>query len=226
VDVTAFITQIRARNDNSQPLDADYSGHRTRILEYLIEEFEFLWTAREWSWRRTSANVTVPANQGYGDFPSNYQSIGRKGGVWNTANGKQLRFKPEDFLRNCKILSSTTTADPDYYSEYGQNASDYTKLLQTENNSETLTLLVAYNKKAPDLDDTTNTANLNAIPEEYHQSVLIPAVRSLAAFHRGDADWAAHEARRMKGLDHMIRTERKPQDRSGQFPSFFGGSIY
>jgi hypothetical protein len=228
MNVTEFITQIVGRNDNSQPLDADYSNRRTRALEYLTEEYEFLWTAREWPFRRAIAAVTVPALTGAASLPSDFQNIGRRGRVFNTATGAPLTWVSESALLD---LGNATTGFsvglPRFYSIFGYDT-DFVRIINIENNTDEVILGVAYNKKPPTLDEdvTGGLNNLKAIPEEYHQSVLIPAVRSLAAFHRGDSSWEAHDQKRMRGLNAMIKAERQPQDTLGQFPSFFGGSMY
>jgi hypothetical protein len=226
MDVTAAIDQIVARTANVGSADADYSNLRTRVLEYLTQEFQWYWTARQWKWRRTSTTLTVTANSGAADLPTNFGSIGPEGGVWNTSNGKQLEEVSEDMLREIKEQPLSGTSDPDFFSLYGQNTSDYTLQLQTENNTASLSLKVSYNKIPPTLsEEASEVNNIKQLPSHYHQSVIIPALRSHILWAKGDASWQDHEQQRLRGLDHMMREERRRQGSARQLPSFFGGRL-
>ena len=225
MDVTTFLDQIIGRTDNVGLTDVDYATRRTRHLEYMVEEGTYLYTARQWPWRRVSTTLTVPINQGYVNLPSDFGSIGRRALVTNTVTGTQLKYVNENELREEKDSPNVTTSEPTVYSIYGQGT-DYEYRFQIVTNSIQLTFMFPYNKKFPTLDESTNLNASKVIPEQYHQSVWIPAVRSLASFSKGDQSWEAHIAQREKGLKHMIREERLPQDTLGQFPSFFGGSTY
>lgn len=227
MNVTQIIDQIIGRTDNVSTIDGDYARRRQRHLEYLIEEANYLYTAREWKWRRTSTTVTISSGTGFADLPTDFQSIGRQSLVTNTANGKVLRWASEDELRAEKDIPGHTTGDPDVYSIYDQST-DFEYRIQTVTVSQNVTLLVPYNKALPVLDEDASSGlnNIKCIPEHYHQTVLIPALRSLADFSTGKNDWQAHERQRERGLRLMIRQERLPQDTMGQFPSFFGGRTY
>jgi hypothetical protein len=223
MNVTAAIDQVVARTANLGSADAGYANLRTMILEFLTQEFEWYWTARQWKRRRASTTVTVTS--GSGELPTNFSSLGTEGGVWNTNTGRELREISEDELRLINLQPGYSVSDPRYFTIYGLNTSDFTYEIHVETNSSALSLTVAYNIIPPTLDEDTGVDNLKYIPEHFHQSVVIPAVRSHMLWKKGEQSWEDHEKQRLRGLDHMIREERRRQGSGRQFPSFFGGRL-
>ena len=225
MNVTEILDQITGRTDNVGLSDSDYTNRRTRLLEYTVEEGVLIWLARDWVWRRTSTTLTIPVSQGFANLPTDFGSIGRRALLTNTVTGRQIPFAPEDELRRVKDQPGVTTSDPDAYSIYGQGT-DFEYRLQVVTNTIQLTYTLPYNKSFPTLDETTNINASKQIPEQYHQTVWIPAIRSLASFAKGDQSWQEHQKQRDKGIALMMRQERLPQDTLGQFPSFFGGRTF
>lgn len=224
--LTEIIDQIVGRTDNVGLADGDYAQRRLRHQEYTIEEGQNIWNARQWKWKRTSTTLSISANAGFVNLPTDFGSIGRQTLLTNTATGTRLRWISEDEMRERKDQPGVTEGDPDEYSIYEQG-SEYQYRLHVVTNSSALSIKFPYNKAFPTLteSDPTTVDNSKQIPEQYHQSVWIPAVRSLAAFHKGDQSWEEHQKQRDRGLLIMIRNERQPQDTLQQFPSFFGGRM-
>jgi hypothetical protein len=84
---------------------------------------------------------------------------------------------------------------------------------------------VSYLKKAPVIDETTNNLAIGEIPEQYHQTVLVPGVRARSTASKGDARWNEHQGIYLAALNWMKAKERRRQGTVWQLPSFFGERI-
>jgi hypothetical protein len=81
---------------------------------------------------------------------------------------------------------------------------------------------VSYLKKAPVIDETTNNLAIGEIPEQYHQTVLVPGLRARSTASKGDARWNEHQGIYLGALNWMKAKERRRQGTVWQLPPFFG----
>jgi hypothetical protein len=226
--VTEAIDQIVAYSDNVSPAGADDADRRLRILYFLIEEVTQTYYAREWPFRlkgSTAPHVVVAANTAYGLLPTDFLAIGKLGAVYNDSQGG-LPMEPavESEITDL-IAMSTQVAGSHIFTVFGMDASNPPrKQIWIPTTSSDVTLRLWYHKVVPTLDEGANVGNLDdAIPVEYHQTVIIPGVRMRARRSKGDNRWTADRDERLQGLNEMIRNNRRMQGGGQQLPSFFGG---
>ena len=223
--VTEFIDEIVAYSDNVGPAGADYLDRRQRILIWLKREASQTYYAREWNWRmKPSADITIPANQGWGPLPADFLMIGKFGHVYNmTQNGAPLDPAAESEVTDI-LAMSTKIASSGVYTLFGTDDTDPPKKkIWMPLSGTIITLRAYYHPKMPDLDESGNNTNLNAAcPEEYQETVLIPGVAARAKKSKSDSRWQTDMAERAQGLKEMIRNNRRFQGGGQQLPSFFG----
>lgn len=221
------VEQIIAFSDNIGPSGADDNTRRQRILYYLIEEASSTYYAREWVYRlkmTQAPHIVIPANQGYGELPTDFLEIGKLGRVWNdTQNGivvdPAVESEVGDLIAtNVKMSNSAIFTIFDYTPGDPPRQRIWLPLSDTP-----ITLRLLYHRKLPTLDLAANSTNLDlAIPPEYQQTVLIPGTRGRARKSLGDERWQDDMAERERGLEAMIRNLRRMQGGEQQLPSFFG----
>lgn len=226
--VTELIDQIVEFSDNVAPSGADDADRRRRILYFVIEEATQTYYAREWTWRlksSTDPHVVIPAMAANGPLPDDFLSIGKLGAVYNhTQNGAPMDPAVESEISDL-IAMSTAVANSNIYTVFGHDdQSPPRRLIWIPVNPTELALRLWYHRRMPVLDEDLNVNNLEvAIPEEYHQTVIVPGTRMRARRSKGDNRWQADRDERMQGLNEMIRNSRRMQGGPQQLPSFFGG---
>lgn len=225
--VSELIYQIVAFTDNVSPSGADDDTRRQRILYFLIEEATQTYYSREWTFRLKSTDsphVVVAGGEANGLLPTDFLSIGKLGAVYNdTQNGAPMDPAVESEVTDL-IAMSTSVTGSNIYTVFGMNAaSPPRKQIWIPKTTSAVTLRLWYHKLMPTLDESTNNANLDdAIPVEYHQTVIVPGVRMRARRSVGDNRWTADRDERMQGLNEMMRNLRRMQGGGQQLPSFFG----
>lgn len=225
--VTEAVEQIIAYSDNIAPAGVDDDDRRQRILYFLIEEATQTYYAREWTFRlkmSDAPHVVVAAGAAVGLLPADFLAIGKLGAVYNdTQGGMAMDPAVESEVTDLIAMSSQLTGS-NIYTVFGMNSDNPPrKQIWIPTTPTEQTLRIWYHKKMPTLDLSANDANLDdAIPVEYHQTVIIPGVRMRARRSKGDNRWMADRDERMQGLNEMIRNSRRMQGGGQQLPSFFG----
>lgn len=224
--VVEYITQILGHEWNLAELDSDNTDRRTRLLEFLTQLVQRIWYAKSWPWRRNVATVSILQNASEANLPTDFLSIGdrRYGGVWRSADGHPLEPIPEWRLRDIRENPGNgSEIEPEAYSIFGQDAATYRYKIQVPLiATSAYNLRVAYETIPPTLDESSNSANLNKIPAQYHQSCLIPPGRAFArrAFGAQDSDV---DAEIEKAIRRIADAERPGADGPAQLPEFDGG---
>lgn len=223
MNVTQIIDQMINRVDNVGSADAEHSDRRTRWLEYLIEAANSIWFERNWPWRRGSTSFTLATGVLFKDLPTDFGQIGPHQGVFDNSTGKLLDFASEAEILAMRELGGTGSGTLTHYGIFGTATTDFEKRMQFNANAGGITVDVYYQKAPPTLDESAGLENLKAIlPAQYHQPVLVPAVRALGRHSVGDGRYQDYLDQRAKGIALMVKNERLGQDTPRRLPSFFG----
>lgn len=221
--VTQFLDQIIGRVDNVAAIDAENTDRRQRHLEYLIEASSDIYFERHWPWRRGSTSFTLAAGVLFQDMPADFGHIGPQQGVFDADTGCLLDFAEEVDILSMRTPDGNGGGTLTHYGIFGTAVTDFEKRMQFNANAGGITVDVFYTKVPLTLDDTANADNLKAIvPAEYHQTVLIPAVRALARHSVGDGRYQDYIDQKARGVGLMVKNERLGQDTPRRNPSFFG----
>lgn len=229
MNVTEIIDQVMARDDNISEVSADNTQRRTRHLEYLREVEAEVWWRRDWKWKKKRGTVTVPDGVGYVTVPPDFASIGQYGGVFypvtGSADGRPLEEVPESVIMEMRE-SGVPGNPPEYFAIFGQDPTTYLSYIQIPTNAGAVNLVIWYQPNPPTIDESTNVNAIKAIPEKYHQLVLVPGLRAKARESKGDARWQIALAAYQNGLKFMQEEENRFKGQSRQVPSFFGRPRY
>ncbi len=222
--VAAAINQVLARGEDVPDTDADDDDRRVRALEDIVEIWVQVWLDRPWPRKRKSAQLTMPANQGYIAVPVDFQSVGHYGGVFLNATGVRLDYVTPQELQEMKRMPGNATDDPSEYSLYDQETSTpFAMRLQTITNSNEILFDINDEKIPPTLGDgDADDVNLNQLPEAYHKSVIIPGAKALAKLNLGDITAEQFQTQMQRGLQIMRAGERPGMDTTAKLPSFMG----
>lgn len=104
-----------------------------------------------WSWKRTSANIALAADGlGTFDFPTNFHSIGTRGGLYISGQRAEIIFKPADVIERMRQLEGGTSTRPQFFGYRDQSSLGVRKGIVHRINSSALTLVLTnYDKKPP-----------------------------------------------------------------------------
>lgn len=228
--VSEAIDEIADFVDNTGTSQADQTERRRRHLKTLIERVRYIRSVRDWDFVRSYSTVAIAAAAGFGYLPTDFLAIGKFGGVYDLGNsGKVLDWVPESMILEARVSQASPSVLA-CYSIFGlaiptpPGTGAPQRQIQIPPNASAVSLGVAYNTKPVTLDETlaNNSKLVLAIPEEYHDTVLIPAIKAKARESLGDARWRNAEDDFKMGLKNMLRTCRRGQGTISQLPSFFG----
>lgn len=220
--VDQAISQIIGYVDNVSATDSSNTDRKTRTLNYLQESFNFAYYWAEWWFRWKLYTVAISANATSGTLDTEFSDLpGESAGgqVYNSATGGQLRIVDPSRIMERQQTIGASTANPDECSVFGQAATGpYQALLQLPKVSVAVTLNVWAHKKPPTL--ALGGDQLDVIPSQWHQLVLIPGARMFAQKSKGDVkEWQSH---RDAGLALMKAAENQVKGGNFGLPSFFG----
>jgi len=224
VTASEIISQVMSYTDNIPPTDADYANRRNRLLNYLREVLSKTWYSREWPFSRRDVLATVGAGDGFAEAPDRFLKLGEYGSVYLAAqpSGDPLENVPEYRIVANRQTGSTTDV-PAIFSIFGQNPSTNLPRFQFPTNSAEYDVVVSYLLKAPLIDDGgALDAAIGEVPEQYHQSVLVPGLQARTLQSKGDASWNTTQGFHEAALNDMKVQERRRQGTVYQLPSFFG----
>jgi hypothetical protein len=223
VTVAEIISQVLAYTDNTNPSDADNSDRRTRLLFYLREILAEVWYNREWPFSRREVVLTVGAGDAYATAPDDFLALGEYGSILlaDPQAGAPLENVPEYQIVQAR-QTSLTTESPEIFSIFDQDPVTFAPRIQFPNNNAAFDIVVSYLKKAPEIDESANNTAISEVPEQYHQTVLVPGLRARSTASKGDARWNEHQGIYLTALNWMKAKERRRQGTIWQMPSFFG----
>lgn len=206
----------------------DGATRRTRYLRALRDVFSYVYLYPvNWTFRRASPTITVPAGQGWQVMPTSFFRMPYQGGVYNTTTGQRLRYVDSQEITDLREGPNPLQTDnPTVYSIFGQDGTTHLDLFQIPKNSAALTFKLWSDTDVPVLDESSNADNLKVIPERWHALVLLPGVLALMQTSKGDPRYGdfTKDPRFVEGLRLMVADERHGDDTPDQLPSFWGDS--
>lgn len=219
-----LIDQVAGKVDRSGPVDSSNAVRRSLLRDFGVEIFGQTWrdNGNPWSFKQARGSVTIPINDRKVLLPADFSEFGNWGGVYPRPLG--TRIEPEDFqvIRDKQFKQGYVETTPTSYAVFEMDTGTKREYLQTAFLSAACTLDIAYSLPPPTLDEGANDANLKLIPEEFHQTVLVPGVKARAYESRGDATWKIYEAMYQRGLNQMRATKRPRKEGNSQLKNFFG----
>lgn len=222
------ITQVMTGVYRIPALDGDNADRRAQLLEWLQEIVQRVWYAKSWSWRRSVLDPFTLAS-GVKKTPEDFQAVGetRKGGLWVKATGDRLHPASEQAMRDLRNRpGGAGSGDPTCYSIYGQDDTDLTAEIVCNTTANTQ-LILAYELRPPVVADDDEDGGLPLIPAQYHQSAIVPALRTFARERKGDAGQDPEQAI-LRAIATIAAAERPDADLPTQSPRFsdsFGGFL-
>lgn len=171
-----------------------------------------LWLFRQWRWKRKK--TTVVLTNGVGPIPADFSKVGPRGGVWVTGQQRKLRYADSERVLNEQQLYSNASGIPEFYSLDG---TDFIVEVLTSS----YTLYVSYEKKAPTLvDQGTAGHNLDAIPDEFHEAIIMGTIDKLSV-PQGDGRGATELSPRFrKALSDLAANEVDGDDELEQMGDY------
>lgn len=143
-------------------LDADV---RRKCEINLQEKAAKAWNAAPYSYKRTSANVSLAADGlGTFNFPSNFLSIGNKGGVYISGQKFEILPRPINEIERLRQLEGGTSSRPTRYGISDQTSLGLKKGVVHKINSSALTLVISnYERKRPLIVDRPVAPTLTSV---------------------------------------------------------------
>lgn len=216
-----LIDIVLAYTDNTDPIDADNSIRRARLLQYLQETVDMVWFYRPWSFTYTSGSVTVLNNTSSIDLPADFNQFTKNGQV-NLDDGTFLLEIPEHQMLELRAnQSSGVSVRIEEFSLFGFNTTTNRRLIQVVTVGANTDLNIYYKKKPPTITDANSSSGLPQIPDEYHNLVLVPGVAAKTRKSKGDSRDFKGEF--MEGLAYMCAAERPLQRQVQRMPMILHG---
>lgn len=215
------ITEIITDANLIDSQDAEYANERARVLRALVKVWRRVWNNRGWWFTYTNGSITIPDATGYVVLPSDFQEFTLDGGAFRAIDGQQMQYKNPAWIKTQKLIPGHTVSQPYFYSVYGQDNSTKEPLFQTEINAGACVVNLLYKMEPPTLDESSNSANLAAMPNEWHDQVLIPGAKAEIRSAKADALWKKYQGDYDMGVIEMRRKERTGRESPGQIQHFF-----
>lgn len=145
-----LITSVIRVHLNQGGRDAFNPDVRARAEFHLQALSNKAWGKAPWHWKRTTANVTLPAD-GLGTFslPSNYIGIGTRGALYITGQRFEIQYRPADVIARNRQLNSGTATRPCMWGLAGQSAIGIKQGKVWKINSGALTLILENYDRTP-----------------------------------------------------------------------------
>lgn len=201
---SALIDLILNYTDNTVSSDTDNTARRARLLQYAQEVFEEVWYWRQWPFRARSGTVAVTATNNAGDLPADFADFGDKGGIYSGTIELE-EISEEEMV--AERQSGSLAFGPYICAVFGFNTTTLRKQLQVLTQPANITYTINYLAVAPTLVDATNNTNkLDNMPDQYHQTVILPGVAAKARVSIGDGRDFKDDY--LRGLSNMVGRER------------------
>lgn len=214
MDTSTLLTTVLKFDANISATDADNTQRRARYLQYAQEVFEYVWLYSEWDFSYASTSQTVSAASSSGSLPADFLELGQKGMLFNTTTNRKMKeIPPQDIME----MRARGIVDLNVFAISGYNTTTSRKQIQLTH-TQGFTGTVFYRMTAPTLVDTTGTSsNLQYIPYQYHQTVLLPGVRMKA--RKSVGDMRDFEQAFEKNIQFMLARERPRKTAVQRLPS-------
>lgn len=131
-------------------LDANNANTRKKAEFHLQALADKAWAEAPWHFKRTSGSISVSANAGTFNFPSNYSGIGTRGVMFVSGQRFEVRYRPADVMSRLRNLDGGTATRPSFWGFRDQSALGIKGGLLYPVNSSALTLLLEnYDRRPP-----------------------------------------------------------------------------
>lgn len=193
--------------DNVDPTDGDYAARRARIHQYQQEVVDEVWNFRDWTFKQRSATVTGLTGNNFILLPYFLAELGDLGGIFKGTIEYQ-EVDPTTLIR-CRSLGVVDFI----FSIFSQATTSGDAWVRKAQFVETFTantnLTLHYSAGPPLLIDTLgdeSSKSLRLIPEQYHNTVILPGVIAKANTSKGDTRDFMQQY--IRGLNLMVLRER------------------
>lgn len=188
--------------------DANDAAFRARVLRHLKRRAERMRSKHPWPWRMNEDDVTITGDSG--PLPADFQSWGKHGIVTLSAalepNPPLVRKDPQKLLRMLRNTTATSTR-PRFYAEVLGRA-DARTLYVFPAVPSTIVVNVVYDSTMPEITDVDAAGGLeDAIPAQYHETVLYDGVMAGLMKDEGDDRWTQQEQVWMLGIAEAWKDE-------------------
>lgn len=203
---SSAIDTLLSFTDNVDATDGDNAVRRTRFLQYLQEVNDDVWNFYDWTFKYTSATKVATIAASSIVLPTNFAEFGNHGGVWlGTSQLMEISLRDLTMGRQAGVFPGTSA--PGIFAMAGMDSTGAKKLeLPVASTAYTLTLFfIARPYTLADL--TTSSNNLQYIPAEYHNTVIIPG--TAYKIHRDKGEQADYWDQYQRGLGYMVKRERE-----------------
>lgn len=156
--------------------------NRARLMVWLKQAIRSFRNSRPWPWSLAiSGTVSLTANTGVGDMPSDFANITPLFKVFLQSAKHRLRYKASRLISEALERDTSAVSRPSHYCLQGMNATTFRqKILVYPINSAAITLVVRnYQATIPTLTDdqaspgsAADSTLKAAIPEQYHDTIL------------------------------------------------------
>lgn len=212
-----LIDQILHSGDNVSLSASDYGDRRTRISEYAIWTINDFTFRRHWKFRRKKSSL-LTLSAGSVSVPTDFIALGPYGGLYSGATGDRLRETDEQEVQDIRQANGDNQW---VFSIFSQDGTTGLQLIQVPTPA-ALTLYAWYERGVPTLDESTNVDKLKiAVPEPYHQTVLIPGILAKTQRSKGDSRTVEYLQAYEDGIKNAIRDEKRQQSGTRRAPGFW-----
>lgn len=204
---SALLDALLAHYDSVSSSDADNAGRRTTLLQFAQEVFDEAWLYREWTWRHTTGTITVLASTNSIVLPTDFHSMGQNGRVFESGTTKRYFEAPYQWLED-RLAGTTNNSNEQAFSVAGFDSTTGRRLFRIAfTPGSNLSFDLRYLNVPPTLVDTTGSTNkLDALPAEYHNTVILPG--AVAKLKEREGDSRHWYDRYLLGLGRMAAYER------------------
>lgn len=209
----ATIDQVLGEADGTDPNDPANDGRRGDLLNQLNLMNSYIHNYREWPWTFDEATLTIASGSNFVGVPTNFMHMGRNGALYDSANKRRwTEISIHQFVR------MRFEMDPDPNSRCFV-IKDLLVQIPWTSTSDIVFAMVYRVRPEILVDDGTEML----LPDQYAQTVLIPALYARAQMTKDDArpDWKADlkdgisqmcalENPRQTGVQRQLGAYRRP----------------
>jgi hypothetical protein len=205
----AAISIIISDYDSADPTDADNAALRVKYLRFLQHIYSYVWNIREWEWTYKEATVTITAGNNYVALPTDFQSLGQQGSLYDQ-NGLQFVPKARYIVERLRRSGGSSTG---IFAVWGG------KIQLPYAVSATTVLTIFYRLRAETLADGSTEMT---IPDRYAHTVIIPGLVFRAQEKKQDAreTWSQQFN---SGLSQMAAEENPSKFENVRMPLMMRG---
>jgi hypothetical protein len=229
------------------PITVNNAAWRALCLAYIQRSGSRMWMGTstgaahpEWSWTYNRADITADSTGEITDMPPDYHALSKNGAIYPINGNKQtsrLRWIPPlQMIRQLRLgaTGGASASIPCEYSEMlnninvdGQFPGGKRIFVWRPPSSGTVPLEMVYKTKPPtfaDIDDSDPTAmsNLAAIPDEYHETILVDGAIAELMVKAGDGRAPIYEAKFLRGIAEAWAEENQGQNEKRRWGARYG----